>query len=117
MVSVPAVRHSAASTRAGSAGKGAGSWGFDNIWTQKPWACPDEVRRRRRCRRSRDRGGTPPRHYAAGGTPTRLRGRMAQLTGPLDGLRVVEIADEISGPYCGKLFADLGADVTKVEGP
>jgi len=36
---------------------------------------------------------------------------------PLDGLRVVEIADEISGPYCGKLFADLGADVTKIEGP
>jgi crotonobetainyl-CoA:carnitine CoA-transferase CaiB-like acyl-CoA transferase len=33
----------------------------------------------------------------------------------LDGLRVVEIADEISGPYCGKLLADLGADVTKVE--
>jgi crotonobetainyl-CoA:carnitine CoA-transferase CaiB-like acyl-CoA transferase len=39
------------------------------------------------------------------------------MTGALDGLRVVEIADEISGPYCGKLLADLGADVTKVEGP
>ena len=37
--------------------------------------------------------------------------------GALDGLRVVEIADEISGPYCGKLLADLGADVTKVEAP
>ncbi len=35
----------------------------------------------------------------------------------LDGLRVVEIADEISGPYCGKLLAELGADVTKVEAP
>jgi len=32
-----------------------------------------------------------------------------------DGLRVVEIADEISGPYCGKLFVDLGAEVTKIE--
>ncbi len=30
---------------------------------------------------------------------------------------VVEIADEISGPYCGKLLAELGADVTKVEAP
>jgi crotonobetainyl-CoA:carnitine CoA-transferase CaiB-like acyl-CoA transferase len=42
------------------------------------------------------------------------------VTGPpgaLDGLRVVEIADEISGPYCGKLLAELGADVTKVEAP
>ncbi|HEY1842506.1 MAG TPA: CoA transferase [Mycobacterium sp.] len=35
----------------------------------------------------------------------------------LDGLHVVEIADEISGPYCGKLLVDLGADVTKVEPP
>ncbi|HME80418.1 MAG TPA: CoA transferase [Mycobacterium sp.] len=39
------------------------------------------------------------------------------MTGPLNGLRVVEIANEISGPYCGKLFVDLGADVTKIEGP
>jgi crotonobetainyl-CoA:carnitine CoA-transferase CaiB-like acyl-CoA transferase len=31
--------------------------------------------------------------------------------------RVIEIANEISGPYCGKLFVDIGADVTKIEGP
>jgi crotonobetainyl-CoA:carnitine CoA-transferase CaiB-like acyl-CoA transferase len=31
-------------------------------------------------------------------------------------LRVVEIANEISGPYCGKLFVDIGAEVTKIEG-
>jgi len=37
--------------------------------------------------------------------------------GALNGLRVVEIANEISGPYCGKLFVDIGADVTKIEGP
>ena len=39
------------------------------------------------------------------------------MTGPLNGLRVIEIANEISGPYCGKLFVDLGAEVTKIEGP
>ena len=35
----------------------------------------------------------------------------------LEGVRVVEIADEIAGPYCGKLFADVGAEVIKVESP
>ena len=39
------------------------------------------------------------------------------MTSALGGLRVVEIADEISGPYCGKLLADLGAEVTKIETP
>ncbi|MGE0877502.1 MAG: CoA transferase [Acidimicrobiia bacterium] len=33
----------------------------------------------------------------------------------LDGLRVLEFSDEIAGPYCGKLMADAGADVIKVE--
>jgi crotonobetainyl-CoA:carnitine CoA-transferase CaiB-like acyl-CoA transferase len=35
----------------------------------------------------------------------------------LDGVRIVEIADGIAGPYCGKLFADAGADVIKFEPP
>ncbi|MGO4446801.1 CaiB/BaiF CoA transferase family protein [Mycobacterium sp. 2YAF39] len=34
---------------------------------------------------------------------------------PLQGLRVVEISDRIAGAYCGKLLADAGADVVKVE--
>lgn len=34
----------------------------------------------------------------------------------LAGRRVLELADE-SGAYCGKLFADMGADVVKVEPP
>jgi len=37
--------------------------------------------------------------------------------GALSDLRVVELAQGIAGPYCGKLFADLGASVIKVEPP
>ncbi len=39
------------------------------------------------------------------------------MTGPLAGLRVVELASKISGPYAAKLFVDLGAEVTKIEPP
>ena len=39
------------------------------------------------------------------------------MIGPLEGLRVVEIAGDIAGPYCTKLLVDLGAEVTKVEPP
>lgn len=39
------------------------------------------------------------------------------MTGPLTGLHVVELASEISGPYAGKLFVDLGAEVVKIEPP
>lgn len=34
---------------------------------------------------------------------------------PLEGIRVIEAASYISGPFAGAIFADLGADVTKVE--
>ena len=36
---------------------------------------------------------------------------------PLAGVRVVELASEIAGPYCGKLLVDLGAEVCKIEPP
>lgn len=32
-------------------------------------------------------------------------------------LRVIECAQGVAGPFCGKAFADLGADVVKVEPP
>ncbi|HUY27771.1 MAG TPA: CoA transferase [Candidatus Binataceae bacterium] len=36
---------------------------------------------------------------------------------PLDDLRVIEFAEMVSGPMCGKLFADMGAEVIKLEPP
>lgn len=39
------------------------------------------------------------------------------MSGALSHLRVVEIADGIAGPYCGKLLATYGAQVIKIEPP
>ena len=37
--------------------------------------------------------------------------------GLLSGVKVVEYCSFVAGPYCTKLFADLGAEVIKVEKP
>jgi crotonobetainyl-CoA:carnitine CoA-transferase CaiB-like acyl-CoA transferase len=39
------------------------------------------------------------------------------MTLPLAGLRVLEYAQYVAGPFAGMLLADLGADVIKVEAP
>lgn len=42
---------------------------------------------------------------------------MAQAIGPLDGLQVIELAEMVAGPFAGKLLADFGAEVIKIERP
>ena len=39
------------------------------------------------------------------------------MAGPLDGIRVLEMTEMITGPLAGMMLSDLGADVVKVERP
>src|SRR2546430_642814 len=65
--------------------------------------------------RPRPDGGSP-----AGGTARRHppgRGLMADrpLAAPLAGIKVLEFSHTVMGPTAGLIFAELGADVVKIE--
>ncbi|MBT4740832.1 MAG: CoA transferase [Rhodospirillaceae bacterium] len=40
-----------------------------------------------------------------------------EATGPLKGLRLIEMGQLLAGPFCGQLMGDFGAEVIKIEQP
>ena len=39
------------------------------------------------------------------------------MENPLEGVKVIELATYASAPFCGRLLAEMGAEVIKIETP
>lgn len=66
-------------------------------------------------RQGKGAGDAGPGEIGRGGHPAGEGA--AEGTGPLVGLRVLELGQLIAGPFAARMFAEFGADVVKVEPP